>query len=616
MIKKRRFRIAPFIQVLALLPLAHTSFAGANFFIGPVGAQPSTVTPGGTVTANYILTNLTSTPRLGYFIRGLPNTVSLNTSGPGNCQIPINLNAKASCNLVFTISGPVSSNFAVCRGNSCTTATTPLNVQLAPNTGSGRRVAAGAYCNQSTCLPLLAQTDGTGSWTYPSSILTNLPGNPYNNPNFQSAACVGSFCIAVGGDDAVDTIHPFVAMSLTNGDNWTYPIGTSSTWPSDIVNDGGHFYAAACADSNWCVAAGDYIGAGSNRYVMIAQYLNGSWTYAMDSNNPPANMGFSSYITDASCSGNTCIAGGSYEDNTGYPLLLAQSTDRGATWSYKIDAVNGSQPVNYNGSAQFNATSCSGPICIAVGDYFANDNVTHGVVAVTNDAGSTYQYAIDMLNGPVPANFVDNGTLRTASCDGNLCIAGGFYSGSNFTIYNWLVQSTDGGATWTTAVDEITGPQLTNFVASEGFKASSCSGSICIAVGSYFAPNDTLHPFLMQTLDGGTTWTTVIDATTGPQLPGYLDYAEFNTANCVGNTCFAAGRYNDATGDFPMLVESINGGPWTYVIDNNIATLPSDYSDDGVFDGSAASNSLTAKLLAKTKKKQYHHTIWKSKLRK
>lgn len=72
---------------------------------------------------------MTHTARNGYFIAGLPATVTQNTTSP-NCTNPINLAANASCNLKLDITGAVSSSFAICKGNSCTTATTPLNVAL------------------------------------------------------------------------------------------------------------------------------------------------------------------------------------------------------------------------------------------------------------------------------------------------------------------------------------------------------------------------------------------------------------------------------------------------------------------------------------------------------
>ena len=107
---------------------AQNAFA-ANFTIAPYGTLPTTITTGQTVSANYTVTNMTNTARNGYTLQGFPATVTQNTTSP-NCGNPINLEALASCQLQLDITGAVSSNFAICKGNSCTTATTPLNVTL------------------------------------------------------------------------------------------------------------------------------------------------------------------------------------------------------------------------------------------------------------------------------------------------------------------------------------------------------------------------------------------------------------------------------------------------------------------------------------------------------
>lgn len=103
--------------------------SAANFNLVPLGALPTTVVQGQTVSANFTLTNMTGSARNGYYIAGLPPTVSQNTSSP-NCTNPINLAAKASCNLKLDISGAVSSGFAICNGMSCTQAKTPLHVTV------------------------------------------------------------------------------------------------------------------------------------------------------------------------------------------------------------------------------------------------------------------------------------------------------------------------------------------------------------------------------------------------------------------------------------------------------------------------------------------------------
>lgn len=122
------FNLNKLYAVMVLLS-AQNAFAAANFNIAPYGSLPTTVTTGQTVTANFTITNMTYTARNGYTLQGFPATVTQNTTSP-NCGNPINLVPHANCNLQLDITGAVSSNFAICKLSSCTTATTPLNVTL------------------------------------------------------------------------------------------------------------------------------------------------------------------------------------------------------------------------------------------------------------------------------------------------------------------------------------------------------------------------------------------------------------------------------------------------------------------------------------------------------
>jgi hypothetical protein len=119
--------------VLLILFFAQNVFAAANFTIAPTSTLPTTVLPGQSVSAFYTLTNMTNTTRAGYVIQGLPGTVIQNTTPP-YCTNPVNLAPHASCQLCLDVSGAASANIALCKGSSCTTASSPLNVSVTPVT--------------------------------------------------------------------------------------------------------------------------------------------------------------------------------------------------------------------------------------------------------------------------------------------------------------------------------------------------------------------------------------------------------------------------------------------------------------------------------------------------
>ncbi len=134
------------VMWIFMLTLLYTSvFASSNFLITPYGTQPTLVNNGGTVFAYYTLTNNTETTRNDYTIHGLPDTVTQTLTNPSitSCRKSITLEAGASCQLELAISGEAVTNFALCKGSSCTTAAVPLNVNV--NTSPATIVSAGFY---------------------------------------------------------------------------------------------------------------------------------------------------------------------------------------------------------------------------------------------------------------------------------------------------------------------------------------------------------------------------------------------------------------------------------------------------------------------------------------
>ena len=103
--------------------------------------------------------------RNGYTLQGFPATVTQNTTSP-NCANPINLEPHASCNLQLDITGAVSSNFAICKLNSCTTATTPLNVSLnsTPSAPTARYIYITTTNNTATASVVVCPLDDNGSF--------------------------------------------------------------------------------------------------------------------------------------------------------------------------------------------------------------------------------------------------------------------------------------------------------------------------------------------------------------------------------------------------------------------------------------------------------------------
>ena len=163
--KQNSFKLNQLYAVMLLFCIQN-AFA-ANFNIASYGTLPTTVTLGQSVSAYFTVTNMTHTTRNGYVLQGLPSTVTQNTTSP-NCTNPINLGPNASCQLQLDITGAVSSKFALCKGNACTTSSTPLNVSVA---ASNFAYVADGSSNLWQC-PI---NKATGVFSSGCTALTNTP---------------------------------------------------------------------------------------------------------------------------------------------------------------------------------------------------------------------------------------------------------------------------------------------------------------------------------------------------------------------------------------------------------------------------------------------------------
>ena len=600
-----RFRLLPLYHALAFLSITPGCFAlSTNFLIQPNGALPTTVPAGGSVIANFNVTNLTSTPRNGYKVQGFPSTVT-QVSSPGNCSSPINLAGHASCNLQLNVTGEVNSFFAICKGSSCTTSASPLIVSVSQTPASFIMFASGTYNDPDLDqLPLLVKNNN-GALSYPTTILSNLPTSPaYNTPYLYSVSCSGNICIAAGNDSFNNT-NPLVAFSTDSGTTWTYPVGSTGSWPTDFAGPG-NFASTSCS-SNLCIAAGNYTDTNTAfPHPFLSQYSNGSWSFPITAQNPPPGFDLFGAFNGASCNGSICIAVGSYENisSTSFPLV-AQTTDGGNTWNYVVDNST-TLPNNFNDLGVLNSASCFGNICIAGGSYEDTINATHyPLLAQSTNGGQTWSYAIDDTVGPqLPSLLIPfQPTLfNSTSCSATICIAAGNYFNNDATTqFGLLAQSTNGGASWTYAISTLP-QQPADFASSAQFNSASCHDSTCIAAGFYTNQSGNQVGMIAQTTNGGSTWTYVIDGTHGPQPPDYTSSAQFNSTSCENNVCIAVGSYMVGQATYPMYAQSTNGGAWTYVIDDNPATLPPNFNNHGIFNGAGGIGATTLNSKHKTAK--------------
>jgi len=550
-----------------------TTNAAANFDISPTPGTtlPTKVPLGSQVSASYTITNLTQSTRSGYRITGLPSTASQNTDA-GNCPKSIKLGAKESCILILDIAGEASSNFALCHGATCTSASVPLNVRVTNALSGLPSIAVGQYDDESGVLkPMLALSNGNiSTWIYPSEV-----SNPQLSPALSSRGrliggdCLDSTCIAVGRYDSsnIDGI-PMLALTKDSGNSWTFPTAITIPNTSPEFRDNGRLEGASCS-GNTCIASGSYVAIDSVQRPLLALSTNlgSTWTFPEAVTEPttisPAFSG-RGQLFKASCYDSTCISSGLYQDINGVlRSLVSLTTDGGATWTFPADITNFT--IANLSSSSLAGAECTDLACLASGTYVDTSAIQRPLLAVSVDNGSSWTFPTDITNPTTTPPLVGRGTLYSVSCSGTLCIAVGRYHDSNDDRRPLLGVSNDTGSTWTFP-ESITNPTTLPDFASGSLFSASCSDAICIASGEYFDSSSNRYPLIAQSTDRGITWTYVSEVITPDTTPPYSASGILFGASCSGNSCIASGYYEDGSGLVrPLLAVTDNAGSsWTF----------------------------------------------------
>lgn len=489
----------------------------------------------------------------------------------------------------------------------------PVTEKIEKNTVvTSNAIAGGSYLNTLfNTRPLLATTsDGGTTWTYPPTIITQLPSAIASLGAFTGARCSKLNCLASGyytrlisGNPPL--AYPLLANSGDAGATWTYSSNVLTTLPSDFHS--GTFSTLPWCSGNNCIVAGNYLSSTTQpetQFPLIAHSNDGgsTWNYpATVVSNLPPDFSAEGFFFNNTCVRQDCVAVGQYQST---PLkkfipLLANSHDGGATWTYP-DTIRTNLPSDFDQAGVFNFASCNLTSCVAVGTYSTNIvNLPHRpLIAVTHDGGSTWTYPQSVFTN-LPRDFVSVTELNYVSCNANRCVAVGQYEsnrGSNLH-FPLLLTSQDNGDTWTYSLNIINNLPADYRVAA-GFNAVTCNRNICIAVGSYKSANfnGEFMPLLASSTDGGQIWTyppSIIDNAT--TLSFNIINGTFSSVSCNDNDCVAEGQYQSKrSGGFyyPLIAVSHDGGKfWTYP-PTAYSNLPADYSDKGTFAGGYSSHTL------------------------
>ncbi|MCH9757285.1 MAG: hypothetical protein K0U37_08875 [Gammaproteobacteria bacterium] len=475
---------------------------GSSWSVSSSTTSPSTTPPfGGEV--NNIFTNSISCSSSGVCV--VPGAYNPQGSDNTNPFLAVTLNAgstwfspMAITNPAITPSYEAEYAFTGLLSSSCTTS-------FCAATGNYFGQYNGAVIN----LPLTAigtNNNGTWSWQYLSGTENLREIEPaYSSYAFSSSFSNRTSCL----DSSTSSTSSFcINAAQYESNNIIYPL-------ISVISN----------------ATGSWI----QNYVKTSSYINSIPNYASFQFND---------LNGASCTNeNYCFVIGNYEDTSGHtnPLLLqsADASDVTSAWTYPAGISTSNITPAFVSDGSLNDASCSGNICIAAGSFIGNYTNAAGVTAhtelplvtLTNNAGTTWNYQTDITSSTIlPDSFVSDGTLTGTSCSGSspvVCVAVGSFIG-NYTNSVGITVETQlplialtGNAAGTSGTTTWRYPEQSYLANIDGFikgslSAVSCNnnGEVCVAAGSYTAekttstghPTISEYPLALISTDGGSSW--------------------------------------------------------------------------------------------------------------
>lgn len=586
---------------------------GLPLLITAEGNLPTEVLTSGNKSAFYKVQNNTNQTLNDVHVTYLPPNVNQATDYSDYCGRYTNLNPRGtagdSCILHLSVTGAVDANdpdphhhLFMCLPDDISCAGTKDSLNVTVINKYPLISAGGLYpynINFSLIAPLVAQSNNNGdSWSF--GIDTNVLSswNDYVSTAGELNAIFVSNQQAVGiaagayGSSQNNDQAPFLFATTNVGDTWQRKIDlNSNNLPSDF--NAGIFSAATCANDLFCVALGVYnppltvknkIVSYNNLLTMVSRDGTNTWTYENISNVPHGISDIT--LKSVSCNELTqCAAVGYYASSqTGETPFILLSQKNGINWTYNYVPT----PSDMGSTAELNSVAYSndGQI-VAAGTYQDPHSTNYGYAIRSSDFGKSFSVVIASKDFPNATSV----RINNVCCDQNNCTAVGKISGNNGVSGLLVLSSADGGKNWQHRIDQNSQFPL-NYV--EGDLTSvACKGRNAMAAGYYAYYNGEAkvqYPILAVTHNGWQSFDFVVEK--DKNLPTSLDSGLFTSVSIGNNVALIAGQETTAgTNTYPLLAVSYNlGNSWTYKIYDG-STLPSEYSDQGLFLSANANSS-------------------------
>jgi hypothetical protein len=270
-------------------------------------------------------------------------------------------------------------------GTSWTTTETPLPTNAAADPNVYLRsvtcptvshcTALGSYTDSAGYTEDLLLSGSGTSWTVTEApVPTNAAAN--SGVTLDSLACPSvSYCVAVGFYTTLS--GGIQGLMLTgSGTSWT---ASNPPLPADAAADSqGGLQYISCPSANSCVAAGTYYNSFGSMAGLLLTMQGSSWT-ASTAPMPP--QGAVASLGPVTCvSSSECLVVGTFGDSSGHYRGLLLFDSRGV-WTPVQAPVPANSSSAYSNYIGFSSLACQSDMsCIAVGSYQDNSGYWQGLI--------------------------------------------------------------------------------------------------------------------------------------------------------------------------------------------------------------------------------------------
>lgn len=353
-------------------------------------------------------------------------------------------------------------------------------------TAKGSCTAGGSYEATATKSrePMIV-TESSGRWA--RGVAIRLPANSARTDGSATIAAFAcpsrSDCVAVGNYTLpTNALHGLI----TTGHARSWSTARAPVLPAGSAATGeSYLTGVSCTRPGSCVAVGGYTTLASSGEAMAETESGGHWRRALTIR-PPADASGnpSAHLSAVSCpKAGDCVAVGGYTTKSLDEEVMAAVEARGK-WGRALEirmpADAPAEPL-----AELYSVSCpSGRTCMAVGSYFTTAD--RGLPLTVAESGGRWRRAIGLTGLPAGAEKANqDATLNGVTCSGSSCVAVGSYVTTAAVSMAMAISESDGR--WSRAVEVSTPPHAARGSAqSATLFGVACRGATdCTAVGQY-----------------------------------------------------------------------------------------------------------------------------------